>query len=599
LQKINKSLLSMKEFLKMTGAVLLGLCIFGVLSFCFSIVCLLGLMSSSVNTEQPVRVSNGSILMLDLSNTIAERSSDDFSVSYMSMSAKKVSTLGLMDIERALISAATDSKIKMLYIYSPYYMVQDPATAEALRDMILDFRQNSGKPVVAFAHAFNNFDYYVASAADSVFMRRMGDFALCGLGSEQMYLKGALDKFGITATVIRHGKFKAAVEPYLQEKMSEANREQISTYLNDFWSVIVSAISESRNIPVERINEHVNSMDLYSNDSLCISEGFVDGILFESDFKARIKAMVGLPQDDDEHEYVSVSDYNQTLYDDTNPKSRIAVIYADGEIVSESAQGAFCSGDICPAIQEAINDDNIKAVVLRVNSPGGVVVDAEMIYADLMRLKAKGKPLVVSMGGYAASGGYWISSLADRIFAQNNTVTGSIGVFGLMLSPDRLLKNTLGVNFEDVKTHEHSLMMNSINPMQSDEVAIMQRSVEDIYTMFLDHVSKGRNMTPGAVDSIAQGRVWTGKSALAIGLVDEIGSLSDAIDCAAELADIKSYRLHELPAQKDELTRIMEELMQVSARAFYGEEVFEKTRFLKSLSSHEGIQAYQPVMKVY
>lgn len=589
----------MKDFLKMTGAVLLGLMIFGVISFLFSIVFFVGLLSSSVSTETPVNVQNGSVLKIDLSNAICERSGDDFSLSYMSMQPRKIQRTGLLDLKHALGHAASDSKIKMVYLHCPDFNVPDPATAEAIRGMVMDFRKESGKPVVAFAYNFNNFDYYLMSAADSLFMRKMGDFSLCGLGSEQMYLKGALDKFGITATVVRHGKFKAAVEPYLQEKMSDANREQISKYLNDFWDVMVADISESRNIPVEVINQHVDMMDLYSNDALCISEKFVDDIILESDFKSRMKAMLDLSDDDEDPTFVSVSDYNKSISDNANPKSRVAVIYADGEISTESGQDAFSSQEIGEAIRDAAADSDVKAVVLRVNSPGGVVVDAEIIYRELMKLKEAGKPLVVSMGGYAASGGYWISSLADMIFAQNTTVTGSIGVFGLMLTPDRLLKNTLGVNFEDVSTHKHSMMMHSINPMPDEEVSIMQRSVEDVYAKFLEHVASGRNMTEAAVDSIAQGRVWTGKSALELGLVDKIGDLSDAIDYAAELADIKSYQLKELPEQKDELTRILDDLMEVSAKTFYGEEAYEKTRFIKSLRSHEGVQAYLPVSKIY
>ncbi len=588
----------MKDFLKMTGAVLLGLMIWGLVSFVFSLFLFVVMLGSSVKTEKPVYLGDESILKIDLSNTVAERSSDDISLSYLDMTPRKISCQGLLDMERALDNAATDHRIRMVYLYCPYFEVPDPATAEAIRDMIMDFREKSGKPVVAFAYSFNNFDYYLASAADSVFMRKMGDFSLCGLGSEQMYLKGALDKFGISATVVRHGKFKAAVEPYLQEKMSDANREQISRYLNDFWDVMADAISQSRNIPVDLINQHVDAMDLYANDSLCISEGFVDGIVFESDFNNRIKAMMGLGMDD-EPSFVSVSDYIKTIDDDVKPNSRIAVIYADGEIAQESGRDAFSSKEICEAIHDAISNDDIKAVVLRVNSPGGVAIDAEIIYAELLKLKEAGKPLVVSMGGYAASGGYWISSPADRIFAQNNTVTGSIGVFGLMLSPYNLMKNTLGINMEDVATHKHSLMMNSMNPMTSEEISIMQRSVEDIYVKFLDHVADGRHMTTEAVDSIAQGRVWTGKSALEIGLVDEIGGLSDAIECAADLADIKSYRLQELPYQKDEISRILEDLMEVSAKAVYGQEVYEKTRFLSSIRNREGIQAYMPVFRIY
>lgn len=586
----------MKEFFKMFGASLAALLVWGCISTLFSLIFFFAILGSlgSDSQKKQVAISGKSVLKLDMSKSIAERPGSRYSSIYSSLSINSIESLGLHDVVRAIGNAASDSNIEALYIDCSEYSLPDPATVEALRRAVADFKSESGKPVYAFSHSYSNFDYYLASIADSVFMRVQGDFMMSGLGSEMMFYKGALDKFGITAQVIRHGKFKAAVEPFLQETMSDANREQVITYLNDFWGEIVDGISHSRNIPVDRINAHANSLDLFGNDDLCLSERFVDGIILESEMMEKLDAMSSC----DEAKMVSMKDYIASISDNSKAESRVAVIYADGEITDRAGEDAFSSKEIVEAISDVMDDDDVKAVVLRVNSPGGSATEAEIMYQELLKLREK-KPLVVSMGGYAASGGYYISAPAQRIFAENNTVTGSIGVFGLLLSPEKLLKNTLGINLQTVKTHDHSGFMNSVSEKTSDEIAVIQRSVENIYSVFVNHVADGRGMTFDQVDAIAQGRVWTGKSALRIGLVDEIGGLNDAVAFAAEMADIKSYKIKELPEPKDEIEELLNELLETSVKAYYGDELYQQKTFVDRIKSMTGVQAYLPVSRIY
>ena len=503
----------MKEFFKMFGAVIAGLFVWGIISSLISLIFFLMFMSTLTSTskENEVKISKNSVLKLDLSKPLGERSSTNYSKIYDTWSFDNLDVMGLDKIQQALESASSDDNITALYVNLSDISVPDYASAEAVRNMILWFRE-SGKPAYAFANDYDNLSYYVATSCDKVFMRKCGDFVFKGLCSENIYYKGALDKFGISAQVIRHGKFKSAVEPFMQEKMSEANRLQIQTYLNDIWGVIVDEVAKARNISKSKIEQYADDLSLYSNDELCLKSGLLDGIIFENDFDKMIQEAAG--QDtDNEFKTVSVSDYCSKLEDSMLSKN-IAVIYAVGEITAEesSSEEVITSKTMVKAIDEAMNDDDIKAVVLRVNSPGGSAVEAEIIHNELKKLHEK-KPLVVSMGGYAASGGYYISAPADKIFAEPTTITGSIGVFGLMLNPEKLMKNTLALNVETVSTNKHSHFGGGVTAMDSRELEVLQNSVENVYSLFIGHVAEGRNMTVAQVDSIGQGRVWTGISA--------------------------------------------------------------------------------------
>jgi len=567
------------------------------LTFIFFIGCISALSSgSSKNTE--TEIEKNSILKLNLSQAISERSKIDYSAFYNSFSLERLETLGLDDIAKALDNAAEDDNISALYVNLSQMGVQDIASAESIRKMIVKFREVSGKPTFAFADSYDNISYFVATGCDKIYMRTLGDFVFNGLCSQSIYYKNALDKFGVEAQIIRHGKFKAAVEPYMQDKMSDANRLQIQTYLSDIWKVMVENIASSRGISSEKINKYADDLSLYSNDELCVSSGLLDGVIFENDFDKIVQEAANQNVESD-IKVVSISEYCKSLTEGFNTKN-IAVIYAVGEINSEesSSEDIITSSATVAAIDEAMNDDDVKAVVLRVNSPGGSASEAEIIYNELKKLKEK-KPLVVSMGGYAASGGYYISAPADFIFAEPTTITGSIGVFGLLINPEKIMKNTLGLNIETVSTNKHSDFISGLTSKDSYELAVMQNSVEKVYSIFLQHVAQGRNMSIAAVDSIGQGRVWTGISAQKIGLVDSLGSLEDAIVKAAELANLKYYDFKSLPKQEDDFSKIFSDLMEISAKKIYGEEVYLQKKTLEKFSRLKGVQAYQPKTKIY
>jgi len=591
----------MRDFLKIVGAVLTGLFLWGIIStaltFIFFIGCISALSSgSSKNTE--TEIEKNSILKLNLSQAISERSKIDYSAFYNSFSLERLETLGLDDIAKALDNAAEDDNISALYVNLSQMGVQDIASAESIRKMIVKFREVSGKPTFAFADSYDNISYFVATGCDKIYMRTLGDFVFNGLCSQSIYYKNALDKFGVEAQIIRHGKFKAAVEPYMQDKMSDANRLQIQTYLSDIWKVMVENIASSRGISSEKINKYADDLSLYSNDELCVSSGLLDGVIFENDFDKIVQEAANQNVESD-IKVVSISEYCESLTEGFNTKN-IAVIYAVGEINSEesSSEDIITSSATVAAIDDAMNDDDVKAVVLRVNSPGGSASEAEIIYNELKKLKEK-KPLVVSMGGYAASGGYYISAPADFIFAEPTTITGSIGVFGLLINPEKIMKNTLGLNIETVSTNKHSDFISGLTSKDSYELAVMQNSVEKVYSIFLQHVAQGRNMSIAAVDSIGQGRVWTGISAQKIGLVDSLGSLEDAIVKAAELANLKYYDFKSLPKQEDDFSKIFSDLMEISAKKIYGEEVYLQKKTLEKFSRLKGVQAYQPKTKIY
>ena len=591
----------MKEFLKMTFAVLVGQVLWGIISAIsmgFFFVMMLASLGSSSNNK-PVTVSSNTVLRINLCDAIADRSSTDYSSIYNSFSFDKMQRVGLNEISRCIHNAVDDDKIVGLCINCSDYNIDDIATADAVRNLIVEFKKRSNKPVYAFSNNFYNFDYYIATACDSVYMRTFGDFALTGLCSQSLYYKGALDKFGIEPQVIRHGKFKAAVEPYLQDKMSEANKLQITTYLTDIWDVVANAITEGRGIDRSTIDRLVSSLDCYGDDKVCMDEHFIDGVMLESEFDNKLASEMGCENEDGAPEYITVSKYVQTITDSEDITGKVAVIYAAGEIVNED-NGSVCitSKGVLEDLKDVAKDDDVKAVVLRINSPGGSAVEAEIIYQELLKLKEQ-KPIVVSMGGYAASGGYYIASCADKIFAEPNTITGSIGVFGLLLCPKKLLTNTLGINVETVNTHEKSSFMSTMEPKTASELAVLQRSVEHVYDVFVQHVADGRNMTVEAVDSIAQGRVWTGTSALKIGLVDQIGGLDDAIRCAAELAEMgDTYKLKELPQEEDSFMKLFSGLTGEAARFIYGDEVYEQRKIVEVFKQRTGVQALVEKTKI-
>lgn len=495
------------------------------------------------------KVEDNTVLRLRLNGTITDRSvTQDDMYGMLTMSLKIEQTTGLTDILRCIKSAKTDKKISAIYLEFSTIST-DFANLQNIRAALEDFAE-SGKPIYAWAESYDLATYYLASTATKIYMRELGGLELKGIASQSMFYKPLLDRLGIDMQVIRHGKFKSAVEPYLQGSMSDANRMQMSTLVNDIWAEVSKDICKSKNIDAADFENHIDNLDYYSDLDLCVNSGMIDALISHKEAEDSIKAAIEVSYDEGLN-IVSLTGYLSSLKDEKPKNDKIAIIYAEGEIDPSGNENSNILADkICESFRIAQNDDDIKAVVFRINSPGGSATESEEIYKAAKAFGEK-KPLVVSMGSYAASGGYYIACPAQKIVAMPSTITGSIGVFGVIPNVEKLLKD-IDLNVETVGTHKHSGMGSMYTKMDSREIDVIQQSVETVYGRFISHVAEGRNMTTAEVDSIGQGRVWSGASALKIGLVDTLGSLNDALTIAAELADISDYSTTALPELGDD-----------------------------------------------
>ena len=490
-------------------------------------------------------IKDKSVLVLNLDSPIEERAVEmpfDFGT-YMKQN------VGLDNILAAIKGAAGDSKIKGIYLKTSTVSAS-PASTKAIRDAVEEFKK-SGKFVIAYSDVYTQNGYYVASAADKVLLNPSGDLSLKGYAFQVMFYKNLLDKLDVDVQIFRHGQFKSAVEPYFLDKMSDANREQLSTLANALWDVYLKDVATSRKISVEQINNIADSL-LCSSPKAALELKLVDQLAYADEAEKLIKSKLNLGDDDDVN-YVSVSQYVKTIPEKSSNGATVAVFYAFGEISDgkgDSESGIY-SDTFIKEFRKAWKDKDVKAIVLRVNSPGGSALASENIWHEIEKAKAAGKKVVVSMGDYAASGGYYISCNADYIFAEPNTITGSIGVFGMIPSAQRFLKNKVGITLDAVETNEHSSAGGIYTPMDELESQRLQASIEDIYSTFTKRVADGRHLTVSFVDSIGQGRVWAGSDALKLGLVDDLGNIDNAIAKAAKLAQLDKYDVRTYPEQKD------------------------------------------------
>ncbi len=584
----------MKSFLKFTLAAFLGVLLAGFLFFLTTVA-----VVSSASSEKPVELDTNSILHLKLNRPIVDRGSnnpfEDFSFSNM----KPDKSLGLNTLLKNINKAANDDNIKGIFL-DLSNLNAGTATLSEIRNALSGFRQ-TGKFIVAYADYYAQSTYYLASVADEVYVNPAGGVDFIGLSAQIMFFKNALEKFGIQPVIIRHGKFKSAVEPFMLDKMSEANREQTKTYVESIWNTIVNDISISRNISTERLNEIADNLML-KNVSAAKGLGFIDGSLYRDEVLDLLKNKVKAEKVKD-IKFVSLRKFDKVPKKRKEGekgliKEKIAIIYASGNIASgKSSKGVMGSETVAEALSKARNDDKVKAVVLRINSPGGSALASEVIWRETVLTK-KEKPLIVSMGDLAASGGYYIACAADTIVAQANTLTGSIGVFGLLFNMEKLMNEKIGITFDGVNTNLHSDIGSPYRTMGEEERAFIQNSIEDIYATFISHVAEGRGMSTAEVDSIGQGRVWSGANALEIGLVDVLGGLDKAVEIAAEKAGLEKYRIKPLPAQKEPFEEFMDELMGDAAQAtFLGNQNKEFTLmydYFQTLSNLKGIQARLP-----
>ena len=584
----------MKQFFKFMLASMLGFIIGSIVIFFLFFIMLVSVASFSSKKEE-VRIKPNSVLKLKLDYPIQERTSENPFENFNISNFKSQKNLGLNDIIKNIKKAKEDKDIKGIYLE-----ISDigggMATIEEIRNALLDFKK-SGKFIISYGEIITQKAYYLATASDKIYMMPEGLLMFSGLSAQMMFLKGTMDKLEVEPQIIRHGKFKSAIEPLIYDKMSEANRMQTLTYLNSLWNQILIGISKTRGIEVSQLNLIADS--LYIRKPVDAKKyKMVDSIIYYDGLEALLKSKIGIKEKDDIH-FVSLSKYNNVPEIDKKYRGRnkIAIIYASGEINSGSGdEKNIYSDDLASTIRDARADSSIKAVVFRVNSPGGSALASEVILREVLLTKAA-KPFVVSFGDVAASGGYYISCLADKIISNPNTITGSIGVFGVIPNMQKFFKDKLGVTFDVAKTNANSDLGSVVRPMSGQEKQIVQAQVEDIYNTFVTHVANGRKMTNAQVDSIGQGRVWAGTDALKIGLVDEIGGIDKAIEVAASLAKLKEYRIVELPKQKDFLTMIFNDMNEnISLRIvqkFLGSN-YSYFEYMNKVTKMNGIQARLP-----
>lgn len=550
----------MKQFFKMTLATVCGIVIFLLIAGFFMVISLAGMLASD---SAPTKVKENSVFVIKLNGSVSERAESGTPFDAV-LGMNDMSAMGLDDLIASIRKAKDNDDIKGIYLEGGVTEFDAPATAQQLRDALKDFKE-SGKWIVAYADQYMQANYYVVSVADKVYLNDNGMIDLRGLGGKGEYYKGLYDKIGVKYLVAKVGKYKSYVESNTQTGMSDYDREQRTVYLNGIWNYWLKEMAEGRGVKAEDLNQMANdSIMAFANPQYYVKAKLVDKVIFPDEVKAEIKGRLSLDKDD-EIPQLTLSDMLNVKSNKKNDGDKIAVYYAYGSIVDSEAQNLLNGGGHCIVgkttaedLRKLADDDDVKAVVFRVNSGGGSANASEQIRHALKLIKEK-KPLVVSMGGVAASGGYWISSPANCIFAEPTTITGSIGIFGLIPNFSGLVQDKLGVTFDGVTTNKFSDYETDLVLGKNTDEAMkyMQTYVDRGYQSFLDIVSEGRGLKPAQVDSIGQGRVWLATDAINIKLVDKLGSLDDAVKKAAELAKIDDYYTSAYPGKGSWLDTFM------------------------------------------
>ncbi len=555
---------------------------------------------AALSQSSTTTVSPKSVLHIDLAESIVDAPVDDPFSTFDPMSMNVQKSLSNMDVMHAIGAAAQDDNIEGIYINLTGAGTVTPALLEEMRGYLNTFKE-SNKFIIAYGETYSQGGYYLASVADSIYLNPAGQMDWRGLAMQVMFYKGLLDKLGVEPQVFRHGTFKSAVEPYILNRMSPANRTQMETIANSIWGSLVNDIAESRNLSIDSLNMYATELSAMMPADV-VENRLIDGLKYEDEIQDILREKLELDADEDVNfvtlgEYIASNPYTETYSD-----NKIEVIYADGQIVQgRSAKGTLGSTTLAEQLAEARLDEEVKAVVLRVNSPGGSALASEVMWREMELLRQQ-KPVIVSMGDYAASGGYYISAPADVIIADANTLTGSIGVFGLMFNAEKTLQNKLGVSIDVAKTNPSADMGSFHRGVTASEREFMMKGIEEVYSTFVNHVADGRNMTFDSVDAIGQGRVWTGSDGKRIGLVDEIGGLQYAISVAADKAEcLDDYMIRESTGEPTGFAAIMN---QISARiadrkirkemgVFYNDYCT-----LRALMENEGVQALALPIKI-
>ncbi len=568
--------------------------VLGIIVLFFLFIGIVSIAVSSLGKEK-VSIADNSVLHLTLDQPVAERTSANPFDKFDFNSFSSTKQPGLNDILAEIDKASRDPKIKGIYLDVSTIQAGFAATEE-IRNALLNFRK-SGKFVYAFADAYSQGAYYLASASDKVYVNPQGMIELHGLAVQMMFYKGLFEKLEIEPQVIRHGKYKSAVEPYILDKMSDANRAQIAGFVDPIWEHVVQQIAASRELSTGAVKLAADSL-LIREAKDAVGLKLVDKAVYYDEFVADINARLGnKPSDKPEmvslNAYRKVRDTKKTNYS----ADKIAVIYAVGAIESGNGDDNTIGSDrLAEAIREARLDKKVKAIVLRVNSPGGSALASDVIWREATLAKQE-KPFIVSMGSVAASGGYYISCAADTIVAQPNTITGSIGVFGLLFNAQNMLNHKLGITVDTYKTGPYTDLGTPTRPMSEAEKAMIQQEIEHVYDTFTSRVAKGRHMKQADVDSIGQGRVWSGIDAKRIGLVDVIGGLNDAIAIAAKKAKMTDYRIKELPEQKDPMDELLKSFSEGAETWYMEQKIGSDYKYVKAteeVMKHQGIQALTP-----
>ena len=579
----------MKDFLKFTLATIVGIVVSSVLLFFISIMVMFSMLYSS---DSEVQVRENSILKLDLKGTLSERSQEN---PFTMLMGNDYEACGLDDMLASIRKAKENENIKGIYIEASNMTSNGYASLKEIRDALADFKE-SGKFIVAYADTYTQGLYYVSSVADQVMLNPQGMLQWSGLASTPMFYKDLLEKVGIEMQFFKVGTYKSAIEPATSMKMSDANREQVTDYLTSMWSQITADVSASRGLSVEELNKAADRLLLFQPAEESIKCGLADTLIYKNDVRDYLKQKVGIDKEDDLH-MLSLNDMLNVKKNVPKDKSGniVAVYYADGDIDDTKGKDRIGALRVISDLEALQNDKDVKAVVLRVNSPGGSAFGSEQIWKQVRDLKAE-KPVVVSMGGYAASGGYYISCNADYIYAQPTTLTGSIGIFGMVPDGSGLL-DKVGISSETVSTNKFGGMMSFDRAMTEEEKALMQRSVNDGYDLFVARCADGRKMLPDDIKKVAEGRVWTGAMAKQLGLVDDLGGLDDAIAKAKELAEVEDCTIITYPAKPSMLDEILSSLPKGYVKTFTPDgaaQVIDGLRWLTELDNINPLQARMP-----
>lgn len=585
----------MKDFFKYTAATVVGIIVFTIVCVALSVMSIVGMVASASATQS---VEKNSVLVLKLNGSIDEQGTDN---TIGKLTGNYIPSTGLNDILSAIKKAKEEENIKGIYIDAGV-LSTDYATLQEIRSALEDFRK-SGKKIIAYADTYSQGSYYLASVADKIYLNPIGMVDWHGIGAQPVFYKDMLAKFGVKFQVVKVGTFKSATETYTEEHMSDANRLQTKMFLDGTWKQVCNAVSKSRGISVDSLNRYADELLMFQSAESLLKRKVVDGLAYASDMKDIAKAQFGIGKDDDLNR-LFVSDMTNVKEKQTSGEE-IAIYYAYGDIVqSEKVSllggGSHCivGSTVCNDLKDLMDDDDVKAVVIRVNSGGGDAFASEQIWHQVMELKKK-KPVVVSMGGYAASGAYYMSAPASWIVAQPTTLTGSIGIFAVFPDMSGLVTQKLGVKFDEVKTNRNSTFGNLMaRPFNEEETAVMQQYVNRGYQLFRKRVADGRRLPVESVEKIAQGRVWLGADAIGLKLVDQLGGLNDAVAKAAKLAKLGEYYTVDYPAPSswiDQLLAGASDAGSVDARLRLTlGDLYEPVSLMRNLNKHEALQARIP-----